>query len=114
MNGNPFFVQPVDLMSAIRQFDASYRQARDDRKSNERDLAYKAAGQQIAAGGGLDNATLGNLAAQGPTASPLLTALSNFGKQDKTDTLKNLAAENEMRASKGMPLLSPVQYEIGD
>lgn len=109
-SNNPFEVEVPNLMQALAYGERSYDRTRKSRKDAELEDAYKRAGEQIGMGG-VDKTTIGQIVGMGPQAAPLLTAIGSIGKSDQTDTLKNLTAENASRAAKGLPPMSPLQYQ---
>jgi hypothetical protein len=109
-NGNPFYVEPPDAFGALLAGVQGFNGARKLAKENALDRAYSDVGSQIASNGSIDNASLGRMIAMGPQAAPLLSAVASIGKADKTDLLKNLAAENAARSQRGEAPLSPLQY----
>jgi hypothetical protein len=109
-SNNSFYVEPANPLQALVSGMQGFDWSRKLTKEAEQEEAYKQVGAQLASGG-IDNAAIGKVVGLGPSAAPLLAAISNFGKSDKTDTLKNLAVENADRAKRGLPPLSPLQYE---
>lgn len=109
-NGNPFYVEPVNVFGALMAGGSAFEQARKRAKESELEDAYSQVGTQIASGG-VDKATIGRVVGLGPSGAPLLTAIGNLGKSEQTDTLKNLAAENRSRVERGLKPLSPLEYQ---
>lgn len=109
-SSNPFYVEPPNAFAALMAGMQGFDSGRKVAKEAQLEDAYKRIGGQVAAGG-VDNNSLGEILAMGPSAAPLLTAVGSLGKNGQTDTLKNLAAENASRASRGMAPLSPLDYQ---
>ncbi|MCF2523911.1 hypothetical protein [Bradyrhizobium sp. G127] len=108
---NPFEVQAPNIFDALMSGVSAYGTTRRQMKERELEDGYAEVGNQIATKGAIDKASLGKIIGMGPQAAPLLTAIGSIGKADQTDTLKNLSAENAARAAKGLPPMSPLEYQ---
>jgi hypothetical protein len=101
---NPFYVEPVNILSVLEQGTKGYQFGQGLQRKSNRQAALasgdlSAAAKQLAAGGDLEGATQVSILNK------------NLAGPEQTDTLKNLAAENASRIARGLPELSPLQYQ---
>lgn len=101
MANNPFFVAPPDTSNVLQQLIGGYDRSRKMGQEQELRAAYQDVGNQIQQGGGINQGALGRLIGLGPSAAPLVQAVSQFGKADTTDDIKeyNLAKQQGFKGT---------------
>lgn len=104
---NPFEVRPVNILQALLTGVEGYESAQKRTKQAEEDAVFKDIGQKMQAGGAIDNNVIGRILGLGRSGAPMLAAVSQLGKADTTDELKEYKFDMAQRAAKG---LAPVGF----
>jgi len=113
---NPFEVQPVNVLQALMMGTQGYNQGRKIAQDTQRQSAL----QQLMGGGdgvaGTPNfgGVATTLAQSGDLegAAQVANVAKALAGPEQTELLKNVAAENKLRAAKGLPALSPLDYDL--
>lgn len=112
---NPFEVQPVNVLQALMMGSQGFDQGRKIAQQTQRQNALSQLMGGGPAGGSPDYAGVANtLARSGDIegAGQIATLAKNLAGPEQTDVIKNVAAENKLRAAKGLAPLSPMDWHL--
>ena len=113
---NPFYIESANPLQALMSGVQGYNQGRTIAKDTQRQNALsQLMGQPGGQQGTPDYASVANkLAMSGDLegAGQVANVAKSLAGPEQTELIKNLAAENKTRAAKGLPPLSPLDYDL--